>query len=151
MIETLNAENISVSLITLLSLIVNAVTIYHWISQKKREKSQNKQAFHLLMGLAHSTNKRTSMIVQRIKSLKEEGRVNDDSMIFLENMWSESRATADNLLAAAKALSSEDAESLPYDSDELMAIAASKTNQHRSDYGGLHSQTIQSTVKATAD
>ncbi|WP_139169632.1 hypothetical protein [Microbulbifer yueqingensis] len=151
MVEILNANNVSLSLITLLSLVVNAVTIYHWISQEKREKSQNKQAFHLLMGLAHSTNKRSSMIVRRIESLKEEGRVNDDSMIFLENMWSESRATADNLLAAAKALSSEDSESLPYDSDELMAIAANKTNQHRSDYGGLHKQTARSTTKAATN
>jgi len=131
MLELLNGENISISFITLLSLVVNAVTIYHWFSQAKKEKNHNKQAFHLLMGLAHSANKRSSMIVRRIDLLKADNRSNDDSMIFLENMWAESRATSDNLLAAAKALSTDNSDKLPYDSDELMAIAAEKTNRHR--------------------
>lgn len=130
MIEELNSNNLSISLITLISLIVNAVTIYHWVSQNKQIKNLNKQSFHLLLGLAHSANKRSTMIVQRINSLKEQGRTSEESMIFLENMWADTRATADNLLAAAKALAPEKSDPLPYDSDDLMAVAATQARKN---------------------
>ena len=62
----LEDPTISISIITLISLIVNAVTIYRWIIEHKVKKKQNDQAFHMIMGLALANTRRGSMIVNRI-------------------------------------------------------------------------------------
>jgi hypothetical protein len=125
----INIDVVTISVVTIISLIVNAITIYRWIADYLHKESLNDQAFHMLMGLAHSLTKRVSMIVRRMDILKSQDRINDESMIFLENMWADSMAATDNLLAAAKALKPRMAKSLPYSADELLKIAAEKTKR----------------------
>jgi hypothetical protein len=110
----------SISVITLISLLVNAVTIYRWITEYKIKKKQNDQAFHMIMGLALANTRRGSMIVNRMNALKEQGKQNDESMIFLENMYADSKSNIESLLASAKALKPESADHLPYDGDALL-------------------------------
>jgi len=115
---------ITISIITLVSLAINAITIYKWISDYSRREELNDQAFHMLIGLAQSVSKRVSMIVKRTNILNEEEKPNTESMIFLENMWADSMSTIDNLLAAAKALKPKTANSLPKDSTDLLKMNA---------------------------
>ncbi|MGJ8689990.1 MAG: hypothetical protein ACSHXZ_10755 [Gammaproteobacteria bacterium] len=126
--EIVNSGGITLSLLTLLSLGINVLTIYRWIADHLNKESQNDQAFHMLIGLANSVNKRTLMIAQRMKALKSQDRGNADGMVFLENMWSDQMSTVDNLLASAKALKPKEASKLPYDSLELLKISAGKFN-----------------------
>lgn len=118
----------TLALITLVSLVVNAVTIYRWVSDYLNREALNDQAFHMLYGLAKSVSKRVSMIVKRTNLLKEQERENEESMIFLENMWGDSMSTIDNLLAAAKALKPRKAAELPYDATDMLQIAAARSN-----------------------
>lgn len=122
-------KEITLSVVTIISLGINAVTIYRWINDYFRREALNDQAFHMLNGLAKSISTRVSMIVKRIKILQEQDKENDESMIFLENMWADSMATIDNLLAAAKALKPKCAKDLPYNSSELLRINAENSNQ----------------------
>ena len=121
-----NTDGITLSLLTLISLGVNVLTIYRWVLDYKNKETLNDQAFHMLIGLANSVSKKVGMIVRRIDILKEQDRENDESMIFLENMWSDSMSTADNLLAAAKALKPRLASTLPHDSNDLLQVSAAK-------------------------
>ena len=111
----------SISLITLISLLVNAVTIYRWIIESKVKKEQNDQAFHMIMGLALANTRRGSMIVNRIRVLQEQGKQNEESMIFLENMYADSKSNIESLLASAKALKPDSADKLPFDGDALLS------------------------------
>lgn len=119
MTESLPSGAITVGVITLISLAINIVTIYRWVADYLQRESRNDQAFHMIMGLANSVTKRTGMVVRRINIMKEQGRDNEESMILLENAWSDSMATADNLLAAAKALKPKMAPTLPYNAEDL--------------------------------
>lgn len=119
MTESLPSGAITIGVITLISLAINIVTIYRWIADYLQRESRNDQAFHMIMGLANSVTKRTGMVVRRINIMKEQGRDNEESMILLENAWSDSMATADNLLAAAKALKPKLAPKLPYNAEDL--------------------------------
>ncbi|MFH0787709.1 MAG: hypothetical protein V2B13_08840 [Pseudomonadota bacterium] len=120
MVDLITAPSLSLSVITLLSLLINAVTIYRWISEKKDQNRINDQAFHMVMGLALANIKRGSMIVNRIKALTEQGKQNEEAMIFLENMYADNKSNIEYLLAAAKALKPEEAQKLPYDGDALL-------------------------------
>ncbi|MCG7895321.1 MAG: hypothetical protein JAZ12_12790 [Candidatus Thiodiazotropha taylori] len=122
-------KEVTLSVITIISLVVNAVTIYRWIADYLHRETLNDQAFHMLTGLAKSMSKRVSMIVKRINMLQEQNKENDDSMIFLENMWGDSMATIDNLLATAKALKPSSAKDLPYDASDLLRINSKNSSQ----------------------
>jgi hypothetical protein len=122
-------KEITLSVVTIISLVVNAVTIYRWVADYLHRESLNDQAYHMLTGLAKSISKRVSMIVKRINILQEQNKNNDDSMIFLENMWGDSMATIDNLLAAAKALKPSSAKELPYDASDLLRINSEISNK----------------------
>lgn len=115
---------ITISIITLVSLVINAITIYKWVSDYLRREQLNDQAFHMLVGLAQSVSKRVSMIVKRTNILNEQDQPNIESMIFLENMWADSMSTIDNLLAAAKALKPKSVNSLPKDAADLLKMNA---------------------------
>jgi hypothetical protein len=116
--------DITISIITLVSLVINAITIYKWVSDYLRREQLNDQAFHMLVGLAQSVSKRVSMIVKRTNILNEQDKPNVESMIFLENMWADSMSTIDNLLAAAKALKPTSVNTLPKDSTDLLKMNA---------------------------
>jgi len=120
MMEWIIQPSISISIITLISLVVNAVTIYRWVSERSREAKINDQAFHMVRGLALANTKRVSVIVKRIQSLESQGKQDTDGMIFLENMWSDSKSNIESLLAAAKALKPGESNKLPYDGDSLL-------------------------------
>lgn len=119
---------ITIGLITLISLGINVVTIYRWVSDYLKREAQNDQAHHMLIGLANSVAKRVSMIVKRMDSLELQKRSNDETMILLENMWADSMSTIDNLLASAKALKPKAANRLPHDAGELLKVNAEKTS-----------------------
>ena len=87
MIEWITEPRLSLSLITLLSLLVNAITIYRWISEKKEKNRINEQACHMIRGLALANTRRGAMIINRIQALKSQGKQNEEAMIFLENMY----------------------------------------------------------------
>lgn len=96
------------------------MTIYQWITENKEKKKLNDQAFHMIMGLALANTRRGSMIVNRIKALQEQGKQNEESMIFLENMYADSKSNIESLLASAKALKPDEADKLPFDGDALL-------------------------------
>lgn len=123
MLEWLTAPNLSMSMITLVSLLVNAVTIFRWVTESREKSRLNDQAFHMVMGLAHASTKRANMIVKRINALQDQGKSNEESMIFLENMYSDTKSTIESLLAAAKALKPDNAANLPFDGDALLNLS----------------------------
>lgn len=120
MFEWLTKPSISLSLITLISLLVNAVTIYRWVSEHRKRAKVNDQAFQMVRGLALANTRRSNVIVTRIRSLESQGKQDEEAMIFLENMYSDAKSNIESLLAAAKALKPEEANKLPYDGDSLL-------------------------------
>lgn len=112
---------LAISLITLISLLVNAVTIYRWISESRKQTRINDQAFEMIRGLALGSTRRCNMIVQRIRSLEQRGKTDEEAMIFLENMYADAKSNIESLLATAKALRPDQANKLPFDGDALLA------------------------------
>jgi rubrerythrin len=121
LVKWITEPTLSLSFITLLSLLVNAVTIYRWISGSKKQNRVNDQAFHMIRGLALASTRRSAMIVNRIRALEKEGKQNEEAMIFLENMYSDTQSTIETLLAASKALKPEEAKNLPFDGESLFS------------------------------
>ena len=113
-------EPITLSSITLISLLVNAVTIYRWFMEHKNREKVNDQAFHMIRGLALANTRRANMTVRRIQTLEAEGKLNEESMIFLENIYSDAKSNIETLLATAKALKPGEAGKLPFDGDALL-------------------------------
>ena len=118
---------ITISLVTIISLGVNVLTIYRWVADHLNKEAQNDQAFHMLLGLANSVAKRVSMIVKRTNIMNAKNTESEEMMILLENMWADQMSTIDNLLAAAKALKPKSAHELPHDAGELLSIRAART------------------------
>ena len=114
-------ETISISLLALISLLVNAVTIYRWIMDYRTREKINDQAFHMIRGLALANTRRANMTVRRIQTLEQENKLNEESMIFLENIYSDAKSNIETLLATAKALKPSEAAKLPYDGDALLS------------------------------
>ncbi len=131
MMDFLTTSNISLSLITLISLLVNAVTIFRWISGSRNEKNINEQSFHMVMGLAFANSKKSNMISSRMITLKKDGKENHEVMLILENMYADSISNIESLLATAKALKPLLAKELPYDGQSLLArsLGESKIEQ----------------------
>jgi len=123
--------NLSISLVTLISLMVNGVTIYQWISRKNEIDEKNNQAYEMIRGLALASTRRGAMINRRLKILQDEGKINEESMIFLENMYADTTSNIESLLAAAKALNPKNAKNLPFDGNALLgeSIVANYENQ----------------------
>ena len=80
----------------------------------------NDQAFQMIKGLALASTRRCNVVVGRINSLRDQGKQDDEAMIFLENMYSDAKSNIESLLAAAKALRPEEVKNLPYDGDALL-------------------------------
>lgn len=118
--EAITDPVLKISLISLISLLVNAVTIYRWISESRKQTRINDQAFEMIRGLALGNTRRCNMIVQRIRSLEQRGKTDEDAMIFLENMYADAKSNIESLLATAKALRPGQANKLPFDGDALL-------------------------------
>ncbi len=127
--DLLTSNSISLSLLTIISLIVNGITIYKWFSDRKKQDNINNQAYEMLRGLALGNTRRVNMIVKRIDILKKQESENEEFMIFLENMWGESKSNIENLLAATKALKPSKAKDLPYDGDALLNQSIFESNK----------------------
>ena len=123
--------SLPIDLITLISLLVNAVTIYKWIVDKEDRKKTNEQAFHMVRGLALANTRRGGMIVNQIQALQAQDQPNGPMMMLLQNMYSDTNANIESLLAAAKALKPEEADKLPYDGNALLSesMVANADNQ----------------------
>lgn len=120
MIESLTSASISLSVITLVSLLINAITIYRWITDYLNKEKVNDQAFHMIRGLALANTRRVNMTVRRIQALEKENKLNEEVMIFLENIYSDAKSNIETLLATAKALKPSEAGSLSFDGDSLL-------------------------------
>jgi len=131
MIEWLISDSLSLSFITLISLLVNAVTIYKWVSDNKDKSIMNNQAYEMVRGLALANSKRANMIVTRINALKEQSKDHEEAMIFLENTYSDAQSNIEALLATAKALKPEKTKELPYDSQSLLGESMVESDKHR--------------------
>ena len=119
--EWLISENMTLSILTLVSLLVNAVTIYKWVSEALKQTKINDQAFEMIRGLALASTRRANMIVRRIDAQEAKGVPDQEAMIFLENMYADAKSNIESLLATAKALRPDKADSLPFDGDALLA------------------------------
>ena len=117
--------------ITLVSLLVNAVTIYKWMTDSRARKKSNDQAFHMVMGLALANTRRGGMVVNQIQSFQSQANRDDGSLMLLQNMYADTNANVETLLAAAKALKPEEAGRLPYDGNALLgeSMVANYENQ----------------------
>ena len=82
------------------------------------------------MRLANANTQRTTMIVRRIKALKQQGKDNDQVMLLLENMYADSKSNIETLLSTAKALKPDQAQRLPYNSDMLLAQSIAETEKN---------------------
>src|SRR5688572_19616005 len=112
--EWLVSENMTLSILTLVSLLINAVTIYKWVSEALNQTKINDQAFEMIRGLALASTKRANMIVRRIDAQAAKGVPDQEAMIFLENMYADAKSNIESLLATAKALRPDKADSLPF-------------------------------------
>lgn len=120
LVELFTEPMITLSVLTVVSLLVNAVTIYRWVTDYKNREKLNDQAFHMIRGLALSHVRRGTMVVRRIRALEQEQKLNSEAMVFLENIYSDSKSSVETLLATAKALKPREAQQLPFDGDALL-------------------------------
>ena len=114
------SNNLTLSLLTLISLLVNAITIYRWISEWLKQTKINDQAFEMIRGLALAGTRRVNMVVRRISALETKETPDKEAIIFLENMYADAKSNIESLLATAKALRPDKADSLPFDGDALL-------------------------------
>lgn len=112
---------LSFSIITFISLLVNAITIYKLWSDKHDHDRINDQAFQMIRGLALGACQRGRMFVERMTQLRAQNDNDNEKMMFLENSYADSNCMVENLLATAKALKSDQVDTLPYDGDCLAA------------------------------
>lgn len=129
MIDFLTAESMTLSVITLISLVINGVTIYRWIADYRDRERINDQSFHMIRGLALASTRRANMTVRRIQALEKTEQPNEQAITALQDIYADAKSNIETLLAIAKALKPNEAGRLPYDGDALLTQSIIENQQ----------------------